>query len=54
MPGSHHLTISARSVGALSADGKNTLYWDRSLPGFGVRVVSGAGTPPYHRGTNWR
>ena len=40
MPGSHHLTISARSVGALSADGKNTLYWDRTLAGFGVRVYA--------------
>ena len=40
MPGSHHLTISTRSVAALSSDGKNTLYWDRTLPGFGVRVYA--------------
>ena len=38
MPRSHRLTISKRSVDALAADGKDALYWDRDLAGFGVRV----------------
>ena len=30
--------ISKRMVDALSADGKPGVYWDRNLPGFGVRL----------------
>ena len=32
-----HTTISRRTVERLSVE-KGTLYWDRALPGFGVRV----------------
>ena len=38
MPRPHHRTISKRAVHALPADGSDALYWDRDLPGFGVRV----------------
>lgn len=30
--------LTRRSVDALSARGRDTVYWDRNLPGFGVRV----------------
>ena len=32
------LTISKRTVDSLSAETRDTVYWDRDLPGFGVRV----------------
>ena len=40
MPGPHHRAISKRTVDALTADGRDNLYWDRTLPGFGVRVYA--------------
>ena len=33
-----HLTISKRTVDALAVEGRDTVFWDRGLPGFGVRV----------------
>ena len=38
MPRSHATAITERSVDALVPDGRNTFHWDRTLPGFGVRV----------------
>ena len=36
-------TLSKRTVDRLSADGRDTVFWDRKLPGFGLRVYpSGA------------
>ena len=32
------LTISKRTVDGLSVEGKDAVFWDRELPGFGVRV----------------
>ena len=32
------IRLTVRSVDALTARGRDTLYWDRDLPGFGVRV----------------
>ena len=46
MPGAQHRTISKHTVDALTADGKDALYWDRDLPGFGVRV-SASGRKTY-------
>ena len=40
MPGHHHRTISKRTVDALRAGARDTLYWDRDLPGFGIRVYA--------------
>ena len=31
-------TISKRTVDGLAAEGKDAMFWDRDLPGFGVRV----------------
>ena len=31
-------TISKRTVDGLSVDGKDAVFWDREVPGFGVRV----------------
>ena len=37
-------SLSNRVVDRLSVEGKDVIYWDRDLPGFGVRVYrSGAG-----------
>ena len=37
------MSLSNRVVDRLSAEGKEVIYWDRDLPGFGVRVYrSGA------------
>ena len=36
----NHRTISIRTVNAISADGANAIYWDRDLPGFGLRVYA--------------
>ena len=33
-------TLSKRIVDSLPADGKDTVYWDRELPGFGLRVYA--------------
>jgi len=30
--------LTVRSVDALTAKGRDTMFWDRDLPGFGVRV----------------
>ena len=38
MPKRGELTISKRTVDGLSVEGKETVFWDRDLPGFGVRV----------------
>ena len=38
MTGRTDLTISKRTVDALSVEGKDAVFWDRDLPGFGVRV----------------
>ena len=40
MTGPNHRTISIRTVNAISADGANAIYWDRDLPGFGLRVYA--------------
>ena len=32
------LRLTVRSVDALTAKGRDTMFWDRDLPGFGVRV----------------
>lgn len=34
------LVITKRSVDALSAEGKDAVFWDRRLPRFGVRVCA--------------
>ncbi len=33
-------TLSKRIVDSLPADGRDTVYWDRELPGFGLRVYA--------------
>ena len=38
MPRRSELTLSGRAVDGLSAVGKDRIFWDRELPGFGVRV----------------
>ena len=38
MPKQTDLTISKRTVDALSVEGRDAVFWDRDLPGFGVRV----------------
>ena len=38
MPRRGELTISKRTVDRLSVEGKDAVFWDRDLPGFGVRV----------------
>ena len=38
MPDRHYGTLSKRIVDRLAVDGKDALFWDRKLPGFGVRV----------------
>ena len=40
MPARDALAISKRAVDALPTNGKDALYWDRRLPGFGVRVAA--------------
>ena len=38
-----YFTLSKRIVDRLSVDHKDAVFWDRDLPGFGVRVYpSGA------------
>ena len=39
-------TISKRTVDRLSAEGKDAVFWDRELSGFGVRVYP-SGTKVY-------
>ena len=38
MPKRSELTISKRTVDGLSVEGREAVFWDRELPGFGVRV----------------
>ena len=38
MPKTNDLTISKRTVDLLSVEGKDTVFWDHDLSGFGVRV----------------
>ena len=38
MPKRSELKLTKRTVDALEADGKDVLFWDRELAGFGVRV----------------
>ena len=33
-----YLTLNKRTVDRLPVNGKDAAYWDRDLPGFGVRV----------------
>ena len=40
MPKKHYRTLSKRTVDGLAVDGKDALFWDRKLPGFGVRVYA--------------
>ena len=43
MPGSRGRKLSDRTVGGLRVEGGDAIFWDRDLPGFGVRVYpSGA------------
>ena len=46
MPRRGELTISKQSVDGLSVEGKEAVFWDRELPGFGVRVYP-SGTKIY-------
>ena len=38
MPRRSELTLSGRAVDGLSVEGGDRIFWDRELPGFGVRV----------------
>ena len=38
MPSDTSIRLTVRSVDALTARGRDTMFWDRDLPGFGVRV----------------
>ena len=38
MPETHYRRISKRVVDRLSVDGRDAVFWDRELPGFGIRV----------------
>ena len=38
MPKRNDLTISKRTVDLLSVEGKDAVFWDHDLPGFGIRV----------------
>ena len=38
MPRRAELTISKRTVGGLAVEGRDAVFWDRELAGFGVRV----------------
>ncbi len=38
MPRRSELTLSGRAVDGLSVAGRDQVFWDRELPGFGVRV----------------
>ena len=40
MPERQHRTLTKRIVDRLAADGKDAVFWDRDLPGFGIRVYS--------------
>ena len=38
MPGKHVNKLTKRTVDGLRVEGKDAIFWDRDLPGFGVRV----------------
>ena len=38
MAGKDALKLTSRTVEALSVEGRDAVFWDRDLPGFGVRV----------------
>ena len=38
MPRRSELAISRRTVDGLTVKGTDAVFWDRELPGFGVRV----------------
>ena len=38
MPKRQETAITKRSVEALSVEGRDAVFWDRDLPGFGIRV----------------
>lgn len=38
MPERQTLKLTKRTVDRLAVDGKDTVFWDRDLPGFGIRV----------------
>ena len=38
MPGRAERKLSKRTVDALAAERRDAVFWDRDLPGFGVRV----------------
>ena len=38
MPRRAEFTISKRTVGGLAVEAKDAVFWDRELPGFGLRV----------------
>ena len=40
MPERNELVITKRSVDALAVESKDAVFWDRRLPGFGVRVYA--------------
>ena len=40
MPQRNYLVITKRSVDALAVESKDAVFWDRRLPGFGVRVYA--------------
>ena len=40
MPARNKLVITKRSADALAVEGKDAVFWDRRLPGFGVRVYA--------------
>ena len=40
MPRRSDLRISKRTVDALSVEGKDSVFWDRDLAGFGVRIYT--------------
>ena len=40
MPKRAELTISKRTVEKLSVEGKDKVFWDRKVPGFGIRVYA--------------
>ena len=44
MPRRAELTISKRTVDGLSVEAKDAVFWDRELPGFGVRNFAKAKT----------
>ena len=38
MPKRQETVITKRTVDALSVQGRDAVFWDRDLPGFGIRV----------------